>query len=180
MDTEGNRRVLTKSLAGKDFIYTAGTHEFQIGPIDALAQPGTYYEECKARIEREAGVSFASASRVIGGVNLITLDNSQDFFPLAAREMLLKEIERGLPIILFTHVPINCQTLKVPRPAHYRFTEEEFRIHLETLELITSCPLIKANFAGHWHSRDDFPDRTPPVYVTPGTYAGIVRLIEFR
>ena len=186
LNSAGSREALHPCLDGKDFLYTAGTHEFQRSSCTPkccpLEEPGLYYEETRAALQAEFPWNWDSDSRVIGGVNLVTLDNSQDFFTAGAYAKLQEEIEKGLPMILFMHVPITCDTLKrkpnVPPLEYYRFSQEEYEISRKTVELIESCPLVKAVFAGHWHCRSEYPDNQPPSYVTPGTYAGIVRMIE--
>lgn len=186
LNSAGGREVLHACLDGRDFLHTAGTHEFQRSSCTPrccpLEEPGFYYEETRAALQAEFPWNWDSDNRVIGGVNLVTLDNSQDFFTAGAYAKLQAEIERGLPMILFMHVPITCDTLKrlphVPPMEDYRFSQEDYEISRKTVELIESCPLVKAVFAGHWHCRSEYPDNQPPSFVTPGTYAGIVRMIE--
>ena len=60
-------------------------------------------------------------------------------------------------------------------------TEEQFQISMETLEYIRTNPLIKASFAGHLHcEKEEVLPSGHKIHVTPGTYAGICRMIEIR
>ncbi len=188
LNSAGSRVALHECLDGRDFLYTAGTHEFQRSSCTPkccpLEEPDTYYEDTRAALQAEFPWNWDSDSRVIGGINLVTLDNSQGFFTEDAYGKLQCEIEKGLPMILFMHVPLTCETLKrVPHVApyeFYRFSQEEYEISRKTVDLIESCPMVKATFAGHWHCESLYPDHQPPTFVTPGTYAGIVRLIEIK
>ena len=188
LNSFGSRAALHHCLDGKDFLYTAGTHEMQRSSCTPLCcpleEPGSYYEDTKAALEKEFPWKWDSDNRVIGGVNLVTLDNSQGFFQKDALEKLQAEIKRGLPIVLFMHVPLTCETLRwvpeKPPYEHYRYSWEEYEISRKTVEIIESEPLIKASFAGHWHSEAQYPDHQPPTWVTPGTYGGYVRMIEIR
>lgn len=188
LNSAGGRAALHQCLDGRDFLYTTGTHEYQRSSCTPkccpLEEPDSYYEDTRAALTEEFGWKWDSDSRVVGGVNLVTADNSQGFFTADAYQKLEKEIEKGLPMILFMHVPLTCDTLKRlphnPPYEFYRFSEEEYQISRKMVDRIESCPLIKATFAGHWHCNSLYPNHTPPTYVTPGTYAGIVRMIEIK
>lgn len=189
LNSAGGREALHDCMDGRaDFLYTAGTHEFQRSSCTPkccpLEEPAPYYEDTRAALQAEFPWNWDSDHRVIGGVNLVTLDNSQGFFTQDAYEKLKAEIEKGLPMVLFMHVPLTCGTLKrvphEPPYENYRFSREEYEISRKTVDLIESTPLVKATFAGHWHCDSQYPDHQPPTWVTPGTYAGIVRMIEIR
>lgn len=188
LNSAGGRVALHECLDGRDFLHTPGTHEFQRSSCTPrccpIEEPAPYYEETRAALQAEFPWSWDSANKIVGGVNLVTLDNSQGFFTADAYAKLQKEIERGLPMILFMHVPLTCGTLKSgPNDrifAESRYSQEEFEISRKTVDLIESTPLIKATFAGHWHCDSQYPDHQPPTWVTPGAYAGIVRLIEIK
>ncbi len=188
LNSAGNRVALHECLDGREFLFTAGTHEFQRSSCTPkccpLEEEGSYYEDTRKALQEEFPWNWDSDSKVVGGVNLVTLDNSQGFFTKDAYDKLQAEITKGLPMILFMHVPLTCGTLKrvphEPPYEFYRFSQEEYEISRKTVDLIESTPLIKATFAGHWHCESQYPDHTPPTWVTPGTYAGIVRLIELH
>ena len=176
-NTHGNREILEEILKGRDYLYTAGSHEGQTTNwLEPMEEEGTYYEEyCKYYMTRFGTWFFDH--KIIGGVNLITMDNAPNFFTEDSYLRLQGEINRGLPMVLFMHNPLNCTSLQKQWPY---CSDEAFAISRKTVELIESCPLIKAVFAGHWHRDDEFPEHRPPVYVTPGTFTGTVRLIEIR
>lgn len=180
-DTVANREVAVECLKGRDFLYTAGSHEFQTTNwLEPLDEEGDYYPTVRKELMSLFG-SLDFDHRIINGVNLITMDNSMDFFSEDSYVKLQGEISRGLPMVLFMHVPLVCGSLKrPPEECNNRFTQEQYEINLKTIELIESCPLIKATFAGHWHGNYEYPDHQPPTYVAPGTFTGVVRMIEIR
>ena len=96
LDSAGCRKVLHECLDGKDFLFTAGTHEFQRSSCTPrccpLEEEGTYYEDTREALKKEFLWNWDSDSRVIGGVDLVTLDDSQGFFTLGAYETQVFEI----------------------------------------------------------------------------------------
>lgn len=180
----GNLDEFQRIVGGKDLMFTPGSHEFAAfcrAPVPGHAER---YE--KTRVEVEAAFpqwDFVFESRVIGGVNIITLDNSRDWFPERVLTGLKAEAEKGLPMLLFMHDPLTDHGLLRIREPHPLTLEPDrvYRISDEVLEFINTCPLIKATFSGHWHG--EALQATPtgvPVYITPGLFKGICRLIEIR
>ena len=180
----GNRDEFLRIAAGKDFMFTPGSHEF--AEFCRAPVPGHRERYARTRPVVEAmlpQINFNFASRVVGGVNIITLDNSRDWFPEEALTGLKAEAEKGLPMVLFMHDPLTDHGLLRIREPHPMTLEpdEVYRVSDEVLQFIDTCPLVKATFAGHWHG--DALHHTPagvPVYITPGLFKGICRLIEIR
>ena len=119
-------------------------------------------------------------SRVMDGVNLITMDNSYYNFSDLQIKALKKEIRKGLPIVLFFHVPLTENILNM-KCFHKDLVPDKYmqKKTNEMLDLIASCPLIKAEFSGHWHVRVETKFRDViPEYVTPGCFKGEMTQIE--
>ena len=182
VNCKGNRDEFHRICDGKDFLFCPGSHEF----ADFCRAPRPDYPERYpvARAQVEAAfpeLKFTFDSRVIGGVNVITMDNSRDYFPAEVLEGLQKEAEKGLPMVLFMHDPLIDYNLLRIRPIDpiVRRTPEEYLISDSVIGFIGRCPLVLGTFAGHWHGETE---RTAPcgakVYVTPGLFKGICRLIE--
>ncbi len=177
------REELQRILAGKDLMFTPGSHEF----THLCRRPDEHFREEYARNrkimeETFPQLNFTFESRVVGGVNLITADNNRGWFASEVLEKLKAEAEKELPMILFSHVPLFDKDLLTPTSnPHSAATEEEYRIHREIIDFIGACPLILATFAGHWHKE---MEETAPcgvkVYVTPALYNGGCRMIEIR
>ena len=185
---KGNVKEFHRIADGHDYMFTPGSHEFA---LFARAPKGDDPEEYKANYQKrreEVEALFPELhwkfeSRIVGGVNLLTIDNSRDFYTAEAFEFLKTEVAKGLPILLFSHDPLADHGLLRIREPHplVRRTEEEYRINDEMLKFIDTCPQIIATFGGHWHGEG--LRETPggkPVYITPGLFKGICRMIEIR
>ncbi|MBE6883345.1 MAG: metallophosphoesterase [Ruminococcaceae bacterium] len=187
LNTSGNRKILQKILSARDFLYTPGTHEFQRSSCTPyccpLEEPLGYYANTRNQLIKEFSpwAKWDFDNCILNGLNLITVDNSQDYFPEITFQRLKQEVEKGLPILLFMHVPVTCPALLRGPYAESSLTEEQFQISMETLEYIRTNPLIKASFAGHLHcEKEEVLPSGHKIHVTPGTYAGICRMIEIR
>ena len=165
-------------LSGKDYMFTAGNHEFcpRVGVPDSFARKADIFGD----IQKSFKGNMFFESRIVGGVNLVTVDNSYYNYSALHIKMLKEEIEKGLPILLFSHVPLSDPTLKLER--HHRdlvpdgYMMEQNRAFLE---LVSSCELIKAVFSGHWHVPAKFRiTESLTEYITPGLFKGAFTLIE--
>ena len=108
-------------------------------------------------------------SEIINGVNLITMDNALTYFTEEQIEKLKNEIEKGYPIILFYHVPLNMDGL----------SDEDMIVMNETTQkmydLICANPdIIKAAITGHRHEEitGHFYNSSIPQYILNGSYRG--------
>ena len=185
LNTSGNRKEMHRICDGKEYMLTAGTHEFQRSSCTPkccpLEEPFPYYRDTRNALMTEFPQwKLDFDNRIINGVNLIAVDNSQGFFTEQTYEGMKKEAEKALPMVLFMHIPLNDERLHRPPTEGFLMSEEEFEISEKAFEFIKSCPLIKATFSGHWHCESNYPDHTPPTYVTPGLFAGICRIIEIK
>ncbi len=138
-------------------------------------------------------------SMQVGGVNLVALDDSLAQFSKLQLEFLRSEIRRGLPILLFLHLPVYSPTF-VPKAYEWWDSSmcvgtplEVLAAHGETdpkmpaeeatqamLELICTKPLIKAIFASHLHFADESTVLGKPQFVNEPCYLGSVREIVLR
>ena len=183
---KGNVREFHRIADGHDYMFTPGSHEFALfarSPKgdDPAEYNRAYWERRKQGEGLFPELKFNFESRVVGGVNIVAIDNSRDFYSAEAFEFLKKEVEKGLPIVLFSHDPIVCGALlawedeKIPY-----FTEEDYKIRHEMIDLIKASPLVKGYFVGHWHSQSasDVEGASFRSYVTPGLFKGLCRMIE--
>ncbi len=160
-----------------DYIYAAGNHDF-------CHFPGRDKEDYPYKLEYLHVLApyvkdnLLFSSRVVGGVNLITLDNSYNQVTDGQTDALMAEAAKGLPMILFVHNPFyekgyveqtlakgkDCAYVVAPpeevlarynpgRAASERATPATQRAY----DYITSEPLIKAVFAGHTHENYQAP-----------------------
>ncbi len=180
--TYGNLAEFHRIADGKDFMYTPGSHEF--ASFCRSAGPDwreTYNRNRKTVTESFPNLNYTFESRVVGGINVITCDNHMDFFACDVLEKLKTEAEKGLPMVLFMHEPLTDHgLLRIREPNPYSAgTEEDYRISDEVLKFIDSCPLILATFGGHWHGEGEYTNAAgTKIFVTPGLFKGICRMIE--
>jgi hypothetical protein len=189
-------------LADEHIFFIAGNHEYSqyVGEAweDKAYRMNSYME-----IERYGGfgVPMLWNTRIVGGVNIVGIDNAYQLFEDWQIHHLKKEVEKGLPIILAFHDPLFEQSLydyhyeRVPNDTCTYLTGldedhlarySEFRAYqhrpdeptLRMIEYIKSEPLIKAILTGHVHF-DYFSNITPglPQFVTGSGYEGRAREI---
>ena len=170
-------------------LMAAGNHEFSLYVGEAF-EDAAYRAQSYAKVQGAFGNNIRFANREKNGLNMVVIDNGYYLFDKWQLEALKKEIEKGLPILLFMHCPLYAEDLynklmersggrsmvsqvavPVEKMSHYneyRFRQQKAdEITIETVEYIKSQPLIKAIFVGHYHSDHD-STVTPnlPQYVT--------------
>ena len=135
-------------------------------------------------------------SRIIGGVNIVTLDDGYYLFNKGQEEMLRAEAAKGYPIVLCMHVPLYTPKLAeaileknpcayvtgAPRemytkyPNDRRLQQNPDRATLEMIDYIKSEPMIRAVIAGHVHRNHEEPlDNGVMQICTHAGYAGYAR-----
>lgn len=190
-----NFDFVEKTLGKTDYMYAAGNHDF-CHCVGAAKEDYAYKWEMIKRIAPHIKSNLYFDSRVIGGVNIITLDDSYNFISDGQIELLKAEAAKGLPMILAVHVPFYVENLgalaiqnnepayaiAAPDELLARYTEDR-RLQqtpdeatLRAVEYIKTEPLMKAVIAGHRHLNDEsmLTDRLPQ-FITHGTFAGYVR-----
>jgi len=178
----GTRNEFKRIAAGKDFMYTPGSHEF----ADFCRRPGPdgkeiYQKNYDSFIREFPDFVLPVDSRVIGGVNIVTLDNSEDYFTAETLEKLKSEIAKGLPMIVFMHEPpLDYELLRVrPMNEHMLRTPQEYLASDTVLGLLGRSPEIICTFSGHWHGgTEGIAPSGVRFYITPGLFKGICRIIE--
>ena len=184
IQTSGNNRAFHRIADGHDMMFTPGGHEQQKRCVRTMEEPGGYWKKARAALSRmlpEFPLEFDS--RIVGGLNIITADNSLDYYSEAALTAFKRELDRGLPMVVFGHDPINDPLLNAWEASGYDdpLTERDYAISHEMLDLIQTSPLVKAFIGGHAHREEEGILRSGnPFYTTPGLFAGICRLIEVR
>ncbi len=170
-----------------DVMMVAGNHEFSQYVGEAV-EDAAYRNGSLDRVQAGYHNDIRFTSRMVGGVNLIGIDNGYYLFDREQFDALRREVAKGLPIILFLHVPLYSEALydhclaigktsayltAVPEektkcyPPERRVQQRADKVTREMVAYIREEPLIQAVFAGHLHH--DFTctvgDRLPQ-YVT--------------
>lgn len=171
--SHANGVMAKKVLAGKDYMFCAGNHEFcpKVGTPDSFARKAEKMDEMQSYFRG----NMVFESRIVGGVNVITMDNSYYTWTEEQLALLKAEVARGLPCLVFAHSPLTCAQLD-HNPPHkdLHASEEEVAITRKVTKYIIEEPAIKAVFTGHYHNTltEQLGDKTG--YILGGLFKGIV------
>lgn len=198
--SEANFEYMKKCFDGVDYICATGNHEFCHWVGDATENQ-QYKWRMLSRVGKHFRCNMHFDSRVVNGVNFVTLDNGYYMFTEGQLEMLRAEVARGLPIILCMHTPIYSEGLAKKavdngtptylvatpleiiekyRESYRRFQQEADDVTLRAVEYIKSEPMIKAVIAGHLHTPSHHDEELVPgkmQYVGAGGFEGFARLV---
>ena len=195
--SRANLELLASMLEGRRYLYTFGNHDYY-----------TYDSDCGNADDRERFLDDflrflpcdpTMDSLQVGGVNLVALDDSLAQFSALQLEFLKAEAAKGLPILLFLHLPVYSPTF-VPQAyewwdssmcvgtpadvlAAHGETDPKMRAEAETLlmlDYIREEPLIKAIFASHLHFSDEANVLGKPQFVNKPCYRGSAREILIK
>lgn len=196
--SEANFKITDEYFSDIDYVYAAGNHDF----CHFLGKAAEDYEYKWAQIGQIAPHIKSNLyfdSKLVGGVNIVTIDNSYYLFTEGQLELLKAEVAKGYPIIIGVHVPIfndeqansiletgnNCAylcgaptELLATYPEDRRIQQTPDAPTLKMIEYIKSQPLIKAIIAGHTHK--NFEEKLTDSlvqYTTDGSFRGYVREI---
>lgn len=189
------------TLEDIDYFMAVGNHEFSLYVGEAF-EDLPYKMKSFDLVQSYFRNDLHFASRVMGGVNFVALDNGYYRFDADQLARMKREIEKGLPIVLMMHNPLHTQQLydemmtNRKQPCAYLtgtpdalmtgYDEYRFRQQrsdadtMAFIDYIYTQPLIKAVLAGHLHF--NYETRLPSgimQYVTGGGYCGDTREIEF-
>lgn len=179
-----------------DLFFAAGNHEFSLY-VGETKEDANYRNQSLANVQAVFKNNIRMASRVIGGVNFVALDNGYYLFDNEQADFLRSEVDKGLPVVLMVHNPLferklydlqmsksPCAYLTaVPAELMSSYPQERFEQQsadsttTDVVRFIENEPLIKAVLTGHLHYDYEgvVAGRLPQI-VTGKTTA---RIIEF-
>lgn len=196
-----NLETAQSLLKDTDYFMAVGNHEFSLYVGEAFedeAYKMQSYDFVKTHFKND----LTFASRQMGGINFVAVDNSYYRFTFSQLEKLKKEAEKGLPIVLMLHCPLHTDELYhlimddlhfscayltgTPEPLlkpydDYRYRQQKpDEATMKFIEYVYACPSIKAILAGHIHenAESSLPSGIMQ-YITGGGYKGYAREIEF-
>ena len=195
--SQANLQLLESLLEGRRYLYTFGNHDYYA--YDSDSGKAEDRDRFLDDFLRFLPCDPTMDAMQIGGVNLVSLDDSLAQFSPLQMEFLKAEIGRGLPILLFLHLPVYSPTFVSQAYARWDSSmcagtpQDVLDAHGETdpkmppgeatlamLELIRSEPLIKAVFASHLHFSDEAEVLGKPQFVNEPCYLGSVREIVIK
>ena len=194
--SEANFAFADEHLNKIDYIYAAGNHDF----CHCVGLAKEDYQYKWDQIKRSAPHFKSNLyfdSRIINGVNIVTLDNSYYLISDGQIEALRAEAAKGYPILLAMHNPIynaaQAEDMKqkgghilyvvgAPEeilqtyPADRRAQQTPDDATLRAIKYIKEEPLIKAIVVGHLHRNfEETLENGVPQITTDGGYSGYVR-----
>ena len=195
--SRANLELLASMLEGRRYLYTFGNHDYYT--YDSDSGNADDRERFLDDFLRFLPCDPTMDSLQVGGVNLVALDDSLAQFSALQLEFLKAEAAKGLPILLFLHLPIYSPTF-VPQAyewwdssmcvgtpadvlAAHGETDPKMRAEAETLlmlDYIREEPLIKAILASHLHFSDEANVLGKPQFVNKPCYLGSAREILIK
>ena len=195
--SRANLELLASMLEGRRYLYTFGNHDYYT--YDSDSGNADDRERFLDDFLRFLPCDPTMDSLQVGGVNLVALDDSLAQFSALQLEFLKAEVAKGLPILLFLHLPLYSPTF-VPQAyewwdssmcvgtpadmlAAHGETDPKMRAEAETLlmlDYIREEPLIKAIFASHLHFSDEANVLGKPQFVNKPCYLGSAREILIK
>ena len=148
--SHANCEMAKKILSGRDYMFCAGNHEFcpKVGTPDSFKRKEEMLDEIQAIFRG----NMVFESRIVGGVNIISIDNGYYTWTEEQLNKLKFEVARGLPCLLFCHVPLSVENMRHD-PSHHDLgvSQECKEFILSVNDYIINEPMIKAVFSGHRH-----------------------------
>ena len=95
---------LKSNIRENIFAYAVGNHELSMRY--GTFRDGLPTDEMKKNMENSLGYDVDISSKIIGGLNIISLNNGYYQFTEHQLNRLNEEIKRGLPILVLCHIPI--------------------------------------------------------------------------
>lgn len=192
--SEGNFEWVDRNFRDRDYLYAAGNHDFFCYQMGFGEDYDYKWHNIKA-IAPHLKSNLYFDSRVMHGVNFVTMDDSNYLIREGQLEALKAEVAKGYPIILCMHVPLYTPALvktasEAPvayvlaapddylatYPEHRRLQQTPDEMTRKAVEYIRNEPLIRAVIAGHTHNNfEETLEHGMVQYVTHGTFAGYVR-----
>ncbi len=170
--SEANLDRAAEFVKEADPIFVTGNHEFSLYVGEAF-EDEAYRNISLAHVQESFKEDIRYNSMVINGVNLVLIDDGYYRFEPEQFEAFKKDVEKGLPIVIFMHNPLYCPDLfahasalpgkdaayltSIPEELMSGYSEYRFKQHrademtLEMTRYIENCPLVKAIVTGHLH-----------------------------
>ena len=171
-------------------VFAAGNHEYCKMVGDGKVEDEAYKAESRARVQSAYPGNLLFASRVVNGVNFVSIDDAHDDVTQDQVEAFAKEVKKGLPIILLMHVPFPTPHIveatrkywawnkkfrnEPPKPITFGKRGQEF------IKYLKSEPLLKGILAGHMHiTVEERFSPTAVQYLVAGNFAFAGREVLF-
>lgn len=103
--SEDNLNLVESQMRVADWIVAPGNHEFSLYVGDAK-EDEAYKAQSYDRVQKAFPNDLTFSSRVVNGVNFVSLMNGYYYITEYQRQRMEQEVKRGLPIVMLCHVPL--------------------------------------------------------------------------
>ena len=100
-----NLDLVEAHFAGNDWFVNAGNHEFS-KYVGEAREDEAYKRDSYDRVQSAYPNDLTFCSRVVNGVNFVSLDDVYYNVTEKQHQLFMKEVEKGLPIVMMCHVPL--------------------------------------------------------------------------
>lgn len=99
-----NLEMAEAHFAGNDWFVSSGNHEFS-KYVGEAREDEAYKRDSYDRVQAAYPNDLTFCSRIVNGVNFVSLDDVYYNVTEKQHELFMKEVEKGLPIVMLCHVP---------------------------------------------------------------------------
>lgn len=103
--SEANLAFVAEQLGIGDWFASAGNHEYSQF-VGEAREDAAYKAQSFDKVQAAFPNNLTLASQIVNGVNFVAVDDVYYNFTEQQRELMAKEVERGLPIVMLCHVPL--------------------------------------------------------------------------
>jgi len=181
---------------GIPYVYTAGNHDWHYEGMKGSAEElhATWSEKRLKPLYHGGNPLFSS--RIEGGLNIVTLDNST--YQVNDEQLKFYKAQRARPepIVLFVHIPLYMPNLSAASCGHPEWgaaTDKGFEIErrerwpetgnkpstVEFVKEVMATERLTGVFAGHYHRATTMSFNTVHQYIAGAAFNGQYRLIKF-
>ena len=108
--SEANLDAAARHYLEGDWFVSSGNHEFS-QYVGEAKEDEAYKHQSYQKVQEAYPNDLTFCSRVVNGVNLVSLDNVYYNVTERQHELMEQEVKRGLPIVLMCHVPFYTPKL---------------------------------------------------------------------
>ncbi len=152
--------------SGLPHMYTAGNHDWHYegmkGSADSLRQ-----EWCEKRLKPLYTGGFLYSSKIVGGINIVMLDNSTYQINEEQLSFFIEQKKRSEPMVLFVHIPLYMPSMPMccGHPDWGSAVDKNYSIErrerwpesgnlpstVEFVRQVMDSKSLAGLFTGHWH-----------------------------
>ncbi len=179
---------------GIPHLYVAGNHDWHYegmeGSSDSLRR-----EWCERRLKPLYTGNMFFSSTIMGGINMVTIDNSTYQVNEEQLEFYRQQCSRPEPVALFMHIPLYMPTMEIccGHPQWGAATDDDYETErrqrwpengnspstVEFVQQVMKTERLAGIFTGHWHQSRTVVYQDKVQYLAGPALKGEYRMIRF-